>query len=204
MIVLGGHLRFAVYSANNGACSRVFEPVKLLDLSMYVWCPRRLRNRRIHHHRLELQRRLSVKLRFQQQLLVVLWKAWWACLSSELQPGFSYTGKSAAVGVGGPGEGKHEQFRLDDTAEFDNHERLELLEYDRFHEAMMGGFMSWEIHTSTFVNARVEPIRQMSLKSYRRILNRPLSRVFVMMKRVQLCLPIRSSIRPLLYQFRSS
>lgn len=37
MIVLGGEIRAGAYSLTNGACSNVFEPVRVLDLSTYKW-----------------------------------------------------------------------------------------------------------------------------------------------------------------------
>lgn len=37
MIVLGGGIRAGAYSLTNGACSNVFEPVRVLDLSKYRW-----------------------------------------------------------------------------------------------------------------------------------------------------------------------
>ncbi|KAJ5895351.1 hypothetical protein N7495_007042 [Penicillium taxi] len=37
MIVLGGEIRADAYSLTNGACSNVFEPVRVLDLSTYKW-----------------------------------------------------------------------------------------------------------------------------------------------------------------------
>lgn len=37
MIVLGGEIRAGAYSLTNGACSDVFEPVRVLDLSTYQW-----------------------------------------------------------------------------------------------------------------------------------------------------------------------
>lgn len=37
MIVLGGGIRAGKYSLTNGACSDVFEPIRVLDLSTYQW-----------------------------------------------------------------------------------------------------------------------------------------------------------------------
>lgn len=37
MIVLGGEIRAGADSLTNGACSNVFEPVRVLDLSTYKW-----------------------------------------------------------------------------------------------------------------------------------------------------------------------
>lgn len=37
MIDLGGDIRSGAYSLTNGACSEVFEPVRVLDLSTYAW-----------------------------------------------------------------------------------------------------------------------------------------------------------------------
>lgn len=37
MIVLGGDIRSGAYSLTKGACSQVFEPIRVLDLSTYTW-----------------------------------------------------------------------------------------------------------------------------------------------------------------------
>lgn len=37
MIVLGGNIHSGAYSLTDGACSNVFEPLRVLDLSTYKW-----------------------------------------------------------------------------------------------------------------------------------------------------------------------